>query len=378
MSDLKRSVLLLGSGMVTAPFIEYILKDKRNSITVGAFESSILNETLKKFAGQNIQGIIIDVAKDEETLEKLVSESVLVASFLPPFLHPAVAKVCLKVGRNMITSSYISDYMKNIHTQVKAKNLIFMNELGLDPGLDHVIAHKVIYEEVKQGNKILSFESWCGALPAPEVCNNPFSYKFSWSPKGALIAMNNKSFQLINGKVISLEADQTIINTINKGFHSALNLEGYFNRDSRPYIEMYNLKDAHTVIRGTLRYKGTTFAIACLKNIGLYEDTIIDDKFSNWKDLLQDFIDKEQSKRINLKFDEIKVFDKSYLINFSKQELQEEDRRFYMNLAAQALSKFDLNYLKANGGYDCHLEKAINIFNFLEFHNKENKVSSFI
>lgn len=371
----SKSVLLIGSGMVTAPFIEYLLKDNKNSITVASNEASLLNDTLKKFAGKNIQGIILDVDKDEEKLERLVSENFLIASFVPPFLHPKVAKACLKIGRHMITSSYISDYMKEINSQVKEKNLIFMNELGLDPGLDHVITHKVIYEEEKKGNKIIAYESWCGALPAPEVCNNPFIYKFSWSPKGALVAMNNKSTQLINGKLVTFEPDQTIKNTVNKVFHPALNLEGYFNRDSRPYLDMYHLKDVHTVIRGTLRYKGTTFAIACLKNVGLYDEKILDNKFSTWKELLQDYLNQEDLKSIKFKFDEIKELDKSVLIKFDKEILSDDDRRFYLNLASHALSKFDLNYIKSNDGYNSLLEKAIGIFSFLEFHDLNNKVS---
>lgn len=373
-----RKVLLVGSGMVTAPFIEYILKDKRNHITVASNESSLLNSTLKRFAGQNIEGILLDVVKEENKLETLVKEHFLIASFVPPFLHPVVAKACLKIGRNMITSSYVSDYLREIESQVKDKNLIFMNEIGLDPGLDHIITHKVLYEEERKGNKIIAYESWCGALPAPEVCNNPFSYKFSWSPKGALVAMNNKSHQLVNGKVVTFEPEQTIINTVDKTFHQSFNFEGYFNRDSRPYRDMYHLKHATTIIRGTLRYKGSTFAITCLKNVGLYNDDKLNNKFSNWRQLFNEYLKSEEKiqGKDTILFSDINHYDRTINMLYNENKtLSQEDATFYYSLARHAVSKFDLNYIKSNGGFDLLVEKAIKIFQFLEFHDSENKVS---
>ena len=362
----ERNILLLGSGMMTSPFIEYLIKDYRNFITVGSFDSKLLNETVKKYAGKNIRGTLIDVVKDTERLEELVSKVDLVASFLPPPLHPYVAKVCLKVGRNMITTSYVSDFMKEISKEVEKKGLVFMNEVGLDPGLDHIITHKVIHEEEKKGNKIIKYESWCGALPAPEICNNPLGYKFSWSPKGALVAMNNRCFQLVNGEVVSFEPSQTIINTVNKKFHECYNIEGYYNRDSRPYIETYNLKDAHTVIRGTLRYKGTTFAITLLKNLGLYNTEIIDRSIKNWNDLFQRLLHSNNNKSFSTYNSEVEIFD-SEGGNLSKKELE-----FLHSLSKYALSKFDMGYIKSNGGYDKLLNQAFSIFQFLEFHSKEN------
>lgn len=249
-----------------------------------------------------------------------------------------------------------------------------MNEIGLDPGLDHVICHKVIHEEEKKGNKILRFESWCGALPAPETCNNPFSYKFSWSPKGALVAMNNPSFQLINGRTMSLLPHETILNTTNKIFHRSFNLEGYYNRDSRPYIKTYNLKHAHTVIRGTLRYKGTTFAITCLKYLGLYDDSPLSSTFKTWRDLFEDLLKINKDEKINLQFISQKdiVYEKEVMLSLNNQELNEDDKRFYFYLASYVMSRFDMNLIKFYGGYEAMFTQALQIFQFLDFHSKTN------
>lgn len=369
----QNKVLLIGSGMVTGPYIEYLLKDSRNYITVASNLQNLLDDTLRKFSGRNIFGVILDITKEDKKLYELIKEHDIIASFVPPFLHPIVAKVCLEVGRNMITSSYVSPYMKEIESQVKKKDLVFFNEIGLDPGLDHVICHKVIHEEEQKGNKIVAFESWCGALPSPEVCNNPFRYKFSWSPKGALIAMNNSISQLVNGKEVCLDNMKTLTNTENKQFHPSITLEGYYNRDSFPYKEMYGLHHAHTIIRGTLRYRGSAFAFQLLKNIGFYEQSPINKEHSTLKDVVLSFV---KSKSGKAPFQSISSNHQSdYLI---PEKLRcSEKQQFYFNLASFALSSLDKNYIDIQGGYKFCFERAVEVFEFLDLFEENNKISDY-
>jgi saccharopine dehydrogenase (NADP+, L-glutamate forming) len=366
----RYKVLLIGSGMMVGPFIEYILKDQKNHLTVASNLRESLNEVLKKFAGKNIQGVELDITKDEKKLEKLIRENFLIVSFIPPFLHPIVAKKCLEVGRHMLTSSYVSPYMKEISNEVKKKDLIFFNEMGLDPGLDHVITHKIIHEEEEKGNKIIEFESWCGALPSPENYNNPFLYKFSWSPRGVLIAMNNSVNQLINGTQFSLPSEKTLINTVKLDFHPTMSLEGYYNRDSFPYKETYNLKDAQTVVRGTLRYKGTAFAFQSLKNLGLLSTNPIDKNIKTFKDIIISFIRSTKLKN---------CLDND-IVNFSLCVPEIENKvesKFLLNLSLFNLSNFETSYIDNNGGYESLLQKAYSVYHFLDLHKDSNIIKNY-
>lgn len=363
----RHKVLLIGSGMMVGPFIEYILKDGKNKLTVASNLRDSLNTVLKTYAGKNIQGVELDITKEDQKLEKLVRENFIIVSFVPPFLHPIVAKKCLQVGRNMLTSSYVSPYLKEIQDQVKSKDLIFFNEMGLDPGLDHVITHKIIHEEEAKGNKIVEFESWCGALPAPQHYNNPFLYKFSWSPRGALIAMNNAVNQLINNTEYALPSNNTLINIVKRDFHPTMKLEGYFNRDSFPYKETYGLKDAQTVIRGTLRYQGTAFTFQSLKNLGLFTMDPIDKSLISFKDYIINYV-KKSGLKVDL-HSKVSNIDIKVPQNTSKSD-------FIMMLSLFNLSKFEQSYISNNGGYDALLEKTYDVYSFLELEKDSNKLKT--
>jgi len=155
-----------------------------------------------------------------------------VVSFIPPFLHHFVAEACLKLGKNMITSSYISQHMKDISRQVKEKDLIFLNECGLDPGIDIMGTMKVVHEANKKGYKVFSYESYCGGLPVAEQADeNPLGYKFSWNPGAAIKASRNKAIFKKDGKVI--EVDECLKEfEIRDDFSCSMKLETYPNRDS--------------------------------------------------------------------------------------------------------------------------------------------------
>lgn len=180
-------------------------------------------------------------------------------SLVTASLHVPIAEICIKNKKNLVTASYISPEMEKLNKSAEQSNVLLLNEIGLDPGLDHLAAMKVIDECKEQGEVIESFVSWCGGLPAPEfAADNPFAYKFSWSPRGVLLATQNSAQFLQDGKIQNITSEN-LLNSVKevKGLHPAMIFEGIPNRDSMKYIELYGLDRDHlkTMFRGTLRYK---------------------------------------------------------------------------------------------------------------------------
>ena len=172
-------------------------------------------------------------------------------------LHVPIAESCIKNKKDMVTASYISPEMECLNSSAESAGIILLNEIGLDPGLDHLAAMKIIDECKANGEIIESFVSWCGGLPAPEsAATNPFGYKFSWSPRGVLMASQNSAKYLENGQIKEIFGDQLLKSAKEiKNIHPVFMFEGIPNRDSLKYKKLYGLDDATTMFRGTLRYK---------------------------------------------------------------------------------------------------------------------------
>lgn len=373
----QKRILILGSGMMVEPLIDYLQKRENNFITVASNDYSTIKNLIEKRKGKNISGAEINVVNDTQNLENLISQHELVVSYVPPFLHEYVAKACLNQKRNMITTSYVSPFLKQLESKVKEAGLIFMNEIGLDPGIDHLISHKVIHEAQKRGEKLVHFESWCGALASPEFVDNPLLYKFSWSPRGALIALRNDAQQLINGKTVKIPSKELLMNTTNKQFHPCFNLEGYFNRDSLPYKEVYNLKDAHTIIRGTIRYKGCSFIFQAFKNLGLFADDKFDEKITNWRDHFINLINKNKNiiDKFNKKFikKELNLTDESKTKTSDLFFQDSKERKFYLDITSLAMSRVDENFIK-NCDFNTLFNSIFSSLQFLAFYDENNKV----
>lgn len=146
--------------------------------------------------------------------------------------------------------------MWKLDEKVRNKGLIFLNEFGLDPGIDHLSTMKVVDQVHEKGGKIIEYESWCGGLPSPSSCDNPLGYKFSWSPIGAFRALRNKAVYLDKGELIEVSSEDLLYTTAQIRLNNALTLEGYPNRDSMSYKDVYGLKETKKLLRGTLRYYG--------------------------------------------------------------------------------------------------------------------------
>ena len=247
-----KKVLVLGAGLVAKPMVVYLL-DRGFQVTVA---SRTVSKAEALIEGHE-NGVAIPWTVDKEAeLKQMVSEHDLSVSLLPPAFHVMVAKACLENNKPMVTTSYVSDAMKALDSEAKSKNLVFLNESGLDPGIDHMSAMKVIHGVEANGGKVISFRSTTGALQAFEANNNPFGYKFSWAPKGVLQASKNASKWLENGLICEYPGEELFENYRLEVVPDIGTFENYPNRDSVPYKEIYGLKDAQTVYRGTFRMTG--------------------------------------------------------------------------------------------------------------------------
>ena len=173
------------------------------------------------------------------------------------------------MSADMVTTSYISDEMKALDQEAKDAGIIILNEIGVDPGFDHMTAMKIIDAVHEKGGKIEEFYSLCGALAAPEALDNPLKYKFSWSPKGVVMAGNNDARYRENGKEAYKPTEDLFKDPLQIEFPEIGPMEVYPNRDSLPYIDIYGIPEAKSVYRGTFRYKDWCEALDVMKAMGL-------------------------------------------------------------------------------------------------------------
>jgi len=245
-------VLIFGAGLVTKPGVHY-LATHGFKITVASRTVSKAQALLSGLEGSKAVEFTID---DKAKLSSLVADHDLTISLLPATYHIEVAKACLANNRPMVTTSYVSHEMKALDKEARDKGLLLLNELGLDPGIDHMSAMKIIDDISERGGKILSFKSYCGGLPAPDARNTPWGYKFSWSPKGVVLAGTNPARYLKDGETINIPGEELFAHHWEVDIPNLRTFEAYPNRDSLPYQELYGLKDTETMLRGTLRYPG--------------------------------------------------------------------------------------------------------------------------
>jgi len=265
-----KKILVLGAGLVSRPGVNYLLGQKDLSVTVASRTVSKAEKLVKGHA--NGKAAAVDVENDQ-ALAALIKEHDIVISLLPWIHHVKVANMCLEHGKDMVTTSYVSEGMKKLAPAVLEKGLIFLNEIGVDPGIDHMSAMKIIHAVQAEGGRVLHFHSYCGGLPAPEDNDNPFGYKFSWSPRGVVLASRNSARFLENGKIVEIEGKNLFVNPKVEEIEGLGKFEVYPNRDSVPYKEMYGLQDALTVIRGTYRNLGWCATLKKIVDLGLVDET---------------------------------------------------------------------------------------------------------
>ena len=269
-----KKVLILGAGMVVKPMVEYLLKTGFSLLI-----ASPMKERADEMINGNPHGSSVHWSMDDpEILDKLVSEYDITVSLLPYKYHTAVAEVCLRNGKSLVTTSYIQPGIAALNDAAKEAGLLFLNEIGLDPGIDHMTAMRIIDHIHNKGGKVEAFYSLCGALPAPEAANNPLKYKFSWSPKGVILASMNSARYLKNSREVFIDPVKLFKDRFKYTFPGIGELEVYPNRDSVSYIEIYGIPETETMYRGTFRYKGWCETLDSMKSLNMLDDEVNDYK----------------------------------------------------------------------------------------------------
>ena len=294
-----KRILILGAGLVAKPLVRYLLDQPD-------FEVEVASRTVSK-AVKLIDGHPKGTAKElnlksEEGLKDEVSRADLVISLVPYAFHPKVAKYCIDFRKHMVTTSYVSEIMQNLDAEAKRAGIIILNEIGLDPGIDHMEAMRIIHEVKQKGGEIRSFTSYCGGLPAPEANTNPFGYKFSWSPIGVLLAGKNSAQYYKDGQQVFIPSenlfdDYKIINIEGLG-----DFEGYPNRNSLPYIDLYNIGSTRTMLRGTLRNLGWCQTMKKIVELGLLDEEAKDWTGMTYAGVLRSILDESEGKDLKKSF----------------------------------------------------------------------------
>ena len=281
------NVLVLGAGLVARPLVRYLLDQPGIGVTV----ASRTVEKARKLVEDHPDGQAhaLDV-QDRDALKQSIGEADLVVSLLPWIHHLEVARLCLELGKHLVTTSYIKPEMRALDQEVKDKGLTFLNEIGLDPGIDHMSAMRVIDRAHAAGAKVMKFSSSCGGLPSPEANNNPLMYKFSWSPRGVLLAATNPAIFKQGGKTVSVPGEELLRTCWPMPIKGLGEFELYPNRDSLAYIETYGLEEAQTMFRGTIRYAGHCDSWAKMIDLGLFDTKTQDLDGMTLKMLLGDLL----------------------------------------------------------------------------------------
>lgn len=266
----RRQVLILGAGLVARPIVRYFLGLDRCRLTV----ASLSREDAQALVEKHPRGTArqVDVT-DASQCEPLIRESDLVVSLVPYAFHVQVARVALRHRVNMLTTSYAVPEMRALDGEARAAGVTILNEVGLDPGLDHMSAMRMIDAVKASGGTVVEFASCCGGLPSPDAADNPWKYKFSWSPRGALLAGRLSARYLERGRVVSVPADRLFAHHRPYEVEELGRFEAYPNRDSLRYIEAYGLHGIESMLRGTIRYPGWSETMQAVADLGLLDLT---------------------------------------------------------------------------------------------------------
>jgi saccharopine dehydrogenase-like NADP-dependent oxidoreductase len=269
-----KTILVLGAGRSSSALITYLLQQAAVhswKILVG----DVSEDAARQRIGGSTRGqaILFDI-QQEQSSEAIIQSVDVVISLLPAHLHPLVAKHCLQNHKHLLTASYVSKEMQEFHAEAVARNLIFVNECGLDPGIDHMSAMQVINKIKAQGGKLISFDSFTGGLISPETGpENPWRYKFTWNPRNVVMAGQGTAKFLQEGQYKYIPYHQLFKRITPVTVPDLGEFEGYPNRDSLKYLDTYGLQGIQSMLRGTLRNKGYCAAWDVLVQLGCCDDS---------------------------------------------------------------------------------------------------------
>jgi saccharopine dehydrogenase (NADP+, L-glutamate forming) len=265
-----KQVLVLGAGMVARPLVEYLLAQPDLAVEV----LDIIPDKARLLVAGHQRGKAGSLDLDDPArLETAIGAADLVVSLAPNVYHPKVAAACLKLRKHLVTASYVGEAMRALDAEARRTGLVFLNEMGLDPGIDHMESMRIIHDLRGRGGQIREFVSYCGGLPVPDDQSNPWRYKFSWSPIGVLRAGNSAARYRKDGREILGPAEKLFDDCAPVNIEGLPEFEGYPNRDSLQYIELYGIPETRTMLRGTLRYKGWCRTLKAVRTLGLLDET---------------------------------------------------------------------------------------------------------
>ena len=299
-----RKILVIGSGKSTSYLLKYLLdKSVSENLTITVADINTENAN-KLIAGHaNTNAIVLDVFNDKSRKEA-IKKADIVISMLPARMHIEVAKDCITYKKNMVTASYVSKEMEALDKDVQANGLIFMNEVGVDPGIDHMSAMHVIDRIRDKGGQIILFESFTGGLVAPESDNNLWNYKFTWNPRNVVIAGQGGAAKFLQeGTYKYIPYHRLFRRTEFLEIDGYGRFEVYANRDSLKYQSVYGLDDIKTLYRGTMRRVGFSKAWNIFVTLGMTDDsyTIDDSENMSYRDFVNSFLPYSPSDSVELK-----------------------------------------------------------------------------
>lgn len=290
-----KKILILGAGRSSSYLIDYLAEQSLQhdwKLTVGDTD---LDQVKKKTdIYPHVDAILFNIF-DQKQREKQISQTDIVISMLPAVYHIHVARTCIRFGKHLLTASYVSPEIKELHKEALQEDVLILMEMGLDPGIDHMSAMQVINQLVEQGANVTSFKSYCGGLVASESDDNPWGYKFTWNPRNVVIAgqstvkyMEDGHYKYIPPHQIFARAERVFVEEFGL-------LEAYGNRDSLSYREVYGLQNASTVVRGTLRKNGFCKAWQFLVKLGVTDDsyTLEDSENMTYHEFVNTFLSNE-------------------------------------------------------------------------------------
>ena len=300
-----RKILVIGSGKSTSYLIKYLLDKSETEklfITIGDINIKHANHLIKNH--KNAKAILLDVF-DANSRTEAIKNADIIISMLPARFHIDVAKDCILFGKNMVTASYISPEMEALNQEALAKGLIFMNEIGVDPGIDHMSAMQVIDRIRAKGGKMILFESFTGGLVAPESDNNLWNYKFTWNPRNVVVAGQGGAAKFLQeGTFKYIPYHRLFRRTEFLEIDGFGRFEVYANRDSLKYQSVYGLDAIKTLYRGTMRRVGFSKAWNMFVMLGMTDDSYIIDDSENmsYRDFVNAFLSYSPSDSVELKF----------------------------------------------------------------------------
>jgi len=260
-----KKILLFGAGKSATVLIDYLLHNAESENWLLTVVDADIKLAESKINFNKYGNAVSFDINDADARNKFISESDIVISLLPPALHTIAAKSCVENNKNLLNASYIDNEIRNLKAKIENKKLIFLCEMGLDPGIDHMSAMKIMDHIHSTGGKITSFKSHCGGLVAPESDDNPWHYKISWNPRNILLAGKAGAVYKQNGKTETLSYELLFADCPKVSVNGIGDMVYYPNRDSLSYIPVYGLEETATFIRTTLRYpdfcKGWNYVI---------------------------------------------------------------------------------------------------------------------